>query len=253
MPRISLVFDEVAQAIGAEDERVSGDVGDRLRTHVDLDRLGHSERTGDAVRIRVAGGLLQREQPAIDHLLDDRVIARDSRNLSFVDEVHAAVADVRDLRSACMGQHGDHGRTRPAEGDLAGTHRVDAAAGLLEGGAQDRRGRRALRRGIERLEDGRQGQLRRFAPRGVSAHSVAHDAQVAEAGLAAPARVLVDLLFRIASRIRTLRVLDCRKPELGLLRVHVGVSTLELHAELDGPETQERPRGNGRPGARRQA
>ena len=104
-------LDEIAQPVGAEDERVPRDVRDRLRADLDLDVVVDAERAGDLVRVRVRRRLIRSEDLRLDHLLDHRVVARDLEDLPLLNEVHAAVADVRDLRAAGVHEHRDDSGT----------------------------------------------------------------------------------------------------------------------------------------------
>ena len=57
--RGSRVLDQIAQAVGAEDERVAGHVVQRLRPQLGLDLRRHPERPRDAVRVRMVRRLLR--------------------------------------------------------------------------------------------------------------------------------------------------------------------------------------------------
>ena len=157
-------LDEIAQAVGAEDERVAGDVRERLRSDVDLDVVVDPERAGDLVRVGVDRRLLGGEDLRVDHLLHHRVVARDLEDLPLVHQVHAAVADVRDLGPARVHQHGDDGRPgAAAAGSLTTRPRTRTFARRM---ASRRTSRGAVReRGLlEGFEDGRERGGRCLAP-----------------------------------------------------------------------------------------
>ena len=94
--------DEIGETVRAEDEDVARDVRDRLGAHVDLDVLRDPERAKDLVRVGMLRGVLGADQVAIDHLLDHRMVARDLRDGARMNEIDAAVADVRDVDAARM-------------------------------------------------------------------------------------------------------------------------------------------------------
>lgn len=66
-----MVFEHVAEAVGAQQERVAGHLVDRLGPELGLDLRRHAQGASDAVGVGVVGGLLQREQAPVDQLLHD--------------------------------------------------------------------------------------------------------------------------------------------------------------------------------------
>ena len=91
---------------------------------------GHAERARDLVGLRVCRrGLLERRQPAIDELLDHRVVARDAEDLAPVHQVGAAVPNVCDLGAQGVEQDRDGRRARAAHRHLARPIRIDHARG----------------------------------------------------------------------------------------------------------------------------
>ena len=129
-------------------------------------------------------GMLGRERAAIDHLLDDRVVLGELPDLTRAHEVHAAVADVRDLGAPRVHQHRHARRTRTARlaarlrpsgrrgAPLARSRLAAPAPGGVPGGAPSTICTIVRTRELAGLLAGR-----------VSAHAVAHDEQVPEARL----------------------------------------------------------------------
>jgi len=158
----------------------------------------------------MAGGILGLDDVAVDHLLDHRVILRHLSDRAGVQQVHAAVADVRDLGARGVREHRHHGGAR-AKAALVGGHAPDATVRLLDRHLERiaRRGDRG--RGEDDLADGLRRELGGLLAPGVAAHAVAHDREEAVRRLHVEGRVLVDLLLRIAPGIGTERDLDRRR------------------------------------------
>src|SRR5258708_21305432 len=158
------------------------------------------------------------------------MVAGDSRNLPLVNEVHAAVSHVRYLRAVRVHQDGDYRRPRPAETNFARAHLMNGAVCLFDGCAQHLSWRACAGRAIETRENRQHRQRRRLPTSRVTAHPIAHDAEMPEARLATSARVFIDLLVRVSTRIRTLCVVRRRK------RLHRYPSYFALNGELERPK-----------------
>ena len=128
-PHADLV-DHRRQAVGAEQVDVPAAGGERL--DVDLHVALGAERARDHRALRVRLRLLLGELAAGDELADERVVAREPRQLAAAPQVGARVADVgdRDVRLADVG--GGAGRAHAGRLLVAARAVVDAPVGLLD-------------------------------------------------------------------------------------------------------------------------
>ena len=247
MPRISLVLDQIAEPVGAQDEGVARRRGARAagRSSASTSAAMPSARV-----IRFASGWCA----ACCSVRGPRSTSSCTIEWSFVTRkicpsctryTRLSPTCATSVPCACMSTATAVEPGRPMATSLV-AHHVDAAARLLDGapaapapgGVRVRRAARTPRR----LSRARAPPPRaRAAWPPIPSHD---DAEVAEARLAVPARVLVDLLVGIAARIGPLGVLDRREPGRRLHRHHPALSRFELHGELDGSEAERSARGH---------
>ena len=155
-PHADLV-DHRRQAVRAQQVDVAAAGGERL--DVDLHLALGAERARDHRALRVRLRLLLGELAAGHELADQRVVAREPRELAVAPQVGARVADVgdRDLGLADVG--GRAGRAH-AGGLLVGARAVvDAAVGLLDDPHEAVGGRAVAEPGVEGLDRHLRGDL----------------------------------------------------------------------------------------------
>src|SRR3989449_6146117 len=80
-----------------------------VRRHLLVDSEGHRDHIFPRMVLR----FLWQQLPAIDHLLNEGMVAGHLENLSLIDDVDAGVARVRDVETAAVGDGEAQGRTHP--------------------------------------------------------------------------------------------------------------------------------------------
>ena len=173
--RISLhlvLADHPRQPVAAQQQHVAG--VDAVGVEVDVDVGFGAERARDDRALRVLGGLLLGQLAAAHELLDERVVAREPRQLAVAQQVGTAVADVRERQLVAVEVGGGERRAHPVERAVLLRDLVDALVRLAHARLEPLLGGAVVRQaGGERLGREARGDLAGLR----AAHPVGDDEQ----------------------------------------------------------------------------
>jgi hypothetical protein len=108
------------------------DRGERVDRHLFVD----ADRPGDDATLRMLCGLVPGQPPLSDQLLHQGVIDAQLRQGAVAEQIRAAVADVGEMQTWPLGEHGRQGCPHAVVGGLCGSELDHAAVGLPHGVSQ---------------------------------------------------------------------------------------------------------------------